>query len=125
MAKAVNAGDLNKDPGVKKYKISGTVYTLRTLSVGEYDALQAKATEKRTDPVTDREVEVVNNQTLLRLMVSKSSGISMSKMEDIDTPVLMTLNTLVNNLHFPPTEGKEKIWEEVDDDDEVEEPGEG
>lgn len=124
MAKAVNAGDLKKDPGVRKVKIAGTVYELRTLTIGEYDALTAKATEKRTNPLTDREEESVNNQTLLRLMVAKSAGMSMSKMDDLDMPVLMTLNKLVNDMHFPPTEGKDKLWEDVEDEED-EAPGEG
>jgi hypothetical protein len=126
VAKAVSAAALKKDPSVRKVKIRGNVYTLRELTIGEYDACVAKATEKRTNPVTDREEEVVNNTTLLRFMVEKSSGMSVGKMSDLEMPVVLTLNKLVNDMHFPDTEGKDKLWEDVEDEDEEsEDKGEG
>ena len=132
MVKAVSAATLTKDPTIRKVKIRGMVFTLRELTIGEYDACVAKATEKRTSPVTDREEEFVNQKTLLRFMVEKSVSfnskpLSISKQSDLEMPVILTLNRLVNDMHFPETEGKDKLWEEVEDDDEeVEEaPGEG
>ena len=122
MAKAVtSAAVLDKTPGVRKIRIRGKVYTLRELSIGEYDACVAKATEKRVNPVTDRDEEVVNQQSLLRFMVEKSAGISLSRQADMDMPVLLTLNKIVNDMHFPDTEGKDKIWEDVTDEEDDEE----
>jgi hypothetical protein len=130
MVKAVSAATLTKDPTIRKVRIRGTVFTLRELTIGEYDACVAKATEKRINPVTDREEEFVNQTTLLRFMVEKSVSVdgktlSISKQSDLEMPVILTLNRLVNDMHFPETEGKDKLWEEVEDDEEAAEPGEG
>jgi hypothetical protein len=129
MVKAVSAATLTKDPTIRKVRIRGKVFTLRELTIGEYDACVAKATEKRTNPVTDREEEFVNQTTLLRFMVEKSvsfdgRALTISKQSDLEMPVILTLNRLVNDMHFPETEGKDKLWEEVEDE-EGEEPGEG
>jgi hypothetical protein len=130
MVKAVSAATLTKDPSVRKVRIRGQVFTLRELTIGEYDACVAKATEKRTNPLTEREEEFVNQTTLLRFMVEKSVSLdgktlSISKQADIEMPVILTLNRLVNDMHFPETEGKDKLWEEVEDEDPDAEPGEG
>lgn len=125
MVKAVGAAALSTEPAVRKVRIRGRVFTLRELTIGEYDACVAKATEKRVNPVTDRDEEFVNQTTLLRFMVEKSSGLSLSKQADIEMPVILTLNRLVNDMHFPDTEGKDKIWEDVEDEEESEDKGEG
>ena len=125
---AKGAGVLATKPATRKVRIRGEVYTLRELTIGEYDDLTLKATEKRMNPLTEREEEVVNNTTLLRLMVAKSAGVSVSKQADLEMPVVLTLNKLVNDMHFPDTEGKDKLWEPVDEEgDEAgdETPGEG
>ena len=122
------AATLATKPSTRKVRIRGEVYTLRELTIGEYDELTLKATEKRLNPLTEREEEFVNNTTLLRLMVAKSAGLSLGKQSDLEMPVILTLNKLVNDMHFPDTEGKDKLWESVDEEgDEAGEatPGEG
>lgn len=111
---------LEAKPVTRKVRIRGTVYTLRELNIGEYDECVEKSKEKRENPLTGRDEEVPNQQTLLRLMVSKSAGISLAKQADMDMPVLLTLNALVNDMHFPDTDAtsKDKLWEAVEDDDE-------
>ena len=48
MVKVVpSAGSLTKDPAIRRIRIRGKVYVLRELTIGEYDACVAKATEKR------------------------------------------------------------------------------
>lgn len=119
----VSAADLKKDPSVKRVEIRGSRYTLRELTIGEYDACVAAATEKRADPVTGRDEDAVNQQTLLRMMVAKSvtdangRSLSISRQADIAMPVQVTLNRIVNDMHFPPTEGKDALWKEVEDDE--------
>lgn len=132
MAQRVGAATLTTKPGGRKVRIRGTVFTLRELTIGEYDALQEKAKTKRMNPLTEREEEVPDNTALLRMMVSKSAGISLSKLDDLDMPVVVTLNALVNEMHFPPTDegSKGALWEAVDDEEETpegteEEKGEG
>lgn len=123
-----SAAALKVQPNERRVKIRGVVYTLRELTIGEYDECVAKATEKRVNPVTDREEDVVNNQTLLRFMVAKSCGLSLQKQADLEMPVVLTLNKIVNDMHFPETEGKDKLWEDVtegDDEDEGEEKAAG
>jgi len=129
---AASAAALTKDPAIRKIRIRGRVYVLRELTIGEYDACVAKATEKRENAVTGREEEVVNQQSLLRFMVERSvtldgKALSLSKQADLDMPIVLSLNRLVNDMHFPETEGKDKIWEDITDaeDEEGEEKGEG
>jgi hypothetical protein len=129
MVKAVSAATLTKDPTVRKVRIRGQVFTLRELTIGEYDACVAKATEKRINPLTEREEEFVNQTSLLRFMVEKSASLdgkalTISKQSDIEMPVILTLNRLVNDMHFPETEGKDKLWEEVVDEEGEEPSGE-
>lgn len=118
MARGVTA--LKDKPTTRKVKIRDRVFELRELTIGEYDECVRKATEKRTNPMTDREEEFVNQQTLLRFMVEKSASLSLSKQADIEMPVILTINKLVNDMHFPETEGKDKLWSDVDDEDEDE-----
>jgi len=129
MVKAVSAATLTKDPTVRRVRIRGQVFTLRELTIGEYDACVAKATEKRINPLTEREEEFVNQTSLLRFMVEKSASLdgkalTISKQSDIEMPVILTLNRLVNDMHFPETEGKDKLWEEVVDEEGEEPSGE-
>ena len=111
---------LEPKPSIRKVRIRGTVYTLRELTVAEYDECSEKAKEKRENPLTGRDEEVVNNTTLLRMMVAKATGISIARQADLDMPVLLTLNALVNEMSFPATDAtdKNKLWEEVEDDEE-------
>lgn len=125
MGNRVGAAALAKDPGIRRVKIRGEVYTLRELTIGEFDEINEKAKERRVNPLTDREEDVVNNTTLMRLMVAKSSGISIAKQADLPTPVVITLNALVNEMHFPATDGKDKLWEPVDEEGDEEGQGEG
>jgi hypothetical protein len=128
MSPRAGAAALDTKSSIRKVRIRGVVYTLRELTIGEYDECVTKATEKRTNPLTEREEEFVNQTTLLRHMVAKSSGISIGKQADLEMPVVLTLNKLVNDMHFPDTEGKDKLWESVDETDGAEGPetaGEG
>lgn len=118
----VGAATLTTKSNVRKVRIRGEVYTLRELTIGEYDALQEKAKTKRMNPLTEREEEVPDNTALLRMMVSKSSGLSLAKLDDLDMPVVITLNAIVNEMHFPPTDAGAKgaLWEAVEDEEEAE-----
>lgn len=122
MARGVTA--LKTKPSTRRVKIRDRIFDLRELTIGEYDECVRKATEKRNNPMTDREEEVVNQQSLLRFMVEKSAGLSLSKQGDIEMPIILTINKLVNDMHFPDTEGKDKLWADVDED-EGEEAAEG
>ena len=132
MGQRVGAASLTTKRNTRKVKIRGEVYELTELTIGEYDEIVEKSKVKRANPISGIEEDATDNQVVLTRMVAKSTGLSLSKLDDLAMPVKLTLNALVNDMHFPPTDAGSKgiLWEAVDSDEDEgegkeETPGEG
>lgn len=87
------------EPAEKTATLRGITYNLRELSMAEYDDCVLKATESKTNALGE-DVEVTDRGKLLRLMVMKSTGISLSELSSLKMPVVLKLNQLVNDMHY-------------------------
>lgn len=93
------AGKMTAEPGVAVATLRGVTYTLREISIGEYDECVQKATDTKTNALGE-DVEVTDRGRLLRLMVIKSAGISAADLSALKMPVVLKLNQLVNDMHY-------------------------
>lgn len=109
---------MDATPHTKSVTLRGSKYTLRELTIGEYDECVSKATDTKTNALGEESSDV-DRTRLLRLMVSKSSGLALSEISKLAMPVVLKLNTLVNDMHY--------LDEKTDEDEAVEEgePGKG
>ena len=100
-----------------KVNIRGTTYTIRELSIGEYDELVRKATKTQPNALGE-DVETIDNTLLLKLMVLKSvvtPRLNPETMSNLPMRVVLKLNQTVNQLHYgdePESEAPEESEEE-------------
>lgn len=104
------------DPQVRRVKLRGVTYVIRELSAVDYEKCLRSATEERDGR------QVINNQTLFRLMLKEAMVEPDITVEDfMKKPyrVVRYINDIVDDLHYSPEEE-----EDLDSDDDSEE-GEG
>lgn len=100
-----------------KVNIRGTTYTIRELSIGEYDELVRKATKTQPNALGE-DVETIDNTLLLKLMVLKSvvtPRLNPEALSNLPMRVVLKLNQTVNQLHYgdePETEAPDESEEE-------------
>lgn len=87
------------EPAEKKATLRGVTYTLRELSMAEYDSCVLKATETKTNALGE-DVETTDRGKLLRFMVMKSSGLTADELSTLKMPVVLKLNQIVNDMHY-------------------------
>jgi hypothetical protein len=95
--------------------VRGSTFTLRELSIGEYDELVRKSTQKQTNPVTGEETETIDNSLLLKLMVIKCSvapKLTAEALSNLPMRVVLKLNQTVNKMHYGDEPESEKAVEE-------------
>jgi hypothetical protein len=97
---------LTPTPREESVKFRGVTYTLRELSISEFDSIAEKATKKvKVDDGTGSgdtvEVDRLDGSLQSRLMLAKCliepKGIAIA---DIPTRVYGALNRIVNSMHF-------------------------
>jgi len=104
----------------RRVDIRGQRFTLRALTIGEYDECMKKSTTQRPDPVTGEDRDFVDNQALLRFMVMKSvvePRMTADVLAGLPTPIAFTLNRIVNEMHFNEIEVTEVEDEEPEGED--------
>lgn len=79
--------------------LRGKTYNLRELTIAEYDQCVLGATDTKTNALGE-DVEVTDRSRLLRLMVVKSTGLSLAELSTLPMPVVLKLNQLVNDMHY-------------------------
>lgn len=82
---------------------NGVTYRLRELSIGDYDELVKKATNKTSNPITGEENESIDNSLLLKLMVLRCSvdpKLTAETLASLPMRVVLKLNQTVNKMHY-------------------------
>ncbi|MEY2669081.1 MAG: hypothetical protein RJA59_1719 [Pseudomonadota bacterium] len=95
--------------------VRGTTFKLRELSIGDYDELVKKATQKQTNPLSGEETETIDNSLLLKLMVLKCSfdpKLTPEALANLPMRVVLKLNQTVNRMHYGDEPAEEKKVEE-------------
>lgn len=83
--------------------IRGVPYTLRELSIGDYDEQVKKATTKKINPLTGEEDESIDNSLLLKFMVIKCSvdpKLTPESLSALPMRAVLKLNQTVNRMHY-------------------------
>lgn len=100
--------------------VRGVKYHLRELSIGDYDELVKRATNKRLSAMGEEE-EYVDNALLLKLMVLRSSfdpKLTPETLAALPMRVVLKLNQTVNRMHYgdePEIDGEDYDAEEDTD----------
>ena len=118
------ASSLTPDFLEEEVTVRGSTFRLRELSIGEYDELVKKATQKQTNPMSGEETESIDNSLLLKLMVLKCSvdpKLTPETLAGLPMRVFLKLNQTVNRMHY----GDEPETEKKSDDAVEEEPAKG
>lgn len=87
----------------EEVSVRGVTYRLRELSIGEYDDLVRKATNKTVNPLTGSDEEAIDNSLLLKLMVIKCSvdpRLTAESLSSLPMRVVLKLNQTVNRMHY-------------------------
>jgi len=118
------------EPKTKTVEIRGMRFTIRELTIGEYDELEKAATTKRPNPVNrdGPDIEVTDREQLLRLMVLKcvvDPRMTPKTLTELPMRVALTLNDVVNKMHFPDEDDAKADLVEIGDEDEEETKEEG
>ena len=83
--------------------VRGSSFRLRELSIGDYDDLVKKATQKQTNQISGEEIETIDNSLLLKLMVLKCSvapKLTPESLAALPMRVVLKLNQTVNRMHY-------------------------
>ena len=97
------ASSLTPDFLEEEVTVRGSTFRLRELSIGEYDELVKKATQKQTNPMSGEETESIDNSLLLKLMVLKCSvdpKLTPETLAGLPMRVFLKLNQTVNRMHY-------------------------
>lgn len=109
------------------HEYRGIRYKVTELAIGDYDDIVKKATrkEKRVDPGSgvEEEVEILDQQLQSRMML-KSCIVEPARIDitKLGTRLVVTLNRVVNNLHYGDEPDAVKPAKK-DDGDEEKKPG--
>jgi len=125
---AARVSQLNVEFPERRVKIGEQKFTLRSLSISDYDDCLKKATTTRPDPVTGEDRDFTDNQALLRFMVMKcvvSPKMTPDVLGNLPTPIAFTLNRLVNEMHFDLDSVKVEDIEDEEDEEGADDKGEG
>lgn len=93
--------DRSNEPLTATHTFRGTTYTIRELTIGEFDDITEKATEKATVTIDgeEREIDRLNGAVQARLMISAAVTPKV-KPAELGTRLFGGLNRAVNELHF-------------------------
>jgi len=116
MSRAASSNTLSPNFLEEEVTVRGSTFHLRELSIGDYDELVKKATQKTTNPVTGEEVETIDNGLLLKLMVLRCSfdpKLTPEALSNLPMRVVLKLNQTVNKMHYgdEPAEEKKAVEE--------------
>lgn len=91
--KAVKGDKVSEEPGVTRITLRGTEYTVRELTVDEYEECVAASTDKATG--------VTTMARLLKMMSLRAISPSLATLsKPLPYPVYRTLEGIVSDTHF-------------------------